>query len=128
MARQRSQPDKAKRGGLVSRETMRRIGRVVQAYEHGDRDRRGLPLPRAYDGGDGGDPIRIGKVAGFWPKNTVATITLYESGTPLFEEQSSPPEAIQDCVNKFSDVEADSWVALARAANGSYYLIAAECK
>lgn len=125
MAR-RPQPNKGDRGGLVSRESMRRIGRVVQHYEHGERNRGGLPLPRAW-GDDGGNPIRIGKTTAAWNKGTLATITLYERGTPPNETANSPSETIEDCVNKWADVQADKWVAVALAQNGSYYLVVAEC-
>lgn len=122
----RPQPNKGDRGGLVSRESMRRIGRVVQHYEHGERNRGGLPLSTAW--GDDGDPIRIGKTTAVWAKGTLATITLYEEGTPPSETAKSPPETLADCVNKFANVLADKWVSVARAQNGSWYLIAAECE
>lgn len=122
----RAQPNKSDRGGLVSRESMRRIGRVVQHYEHGERNRGGLPLPRAW-GADGGDPIRIGKTTATWDKGTLATIELYEEGTPPSEGKKTPAETIEECVNKFATVQANKWVAVAKAGNGSWYLIAAEC-
>lgn len=77
--------------------------------------------------GDSGDPVRIGKTTATWTKNTLATITLYESGTPPNETTGSPTQTLQNCVNKFGDVQANKWVSVARAANGSWYLIAAEC-
>ncbi len=83
-----------------------------------------MPLRTA---GDDGDPVRIGKTTASWDKGSLATITLYENGTPPNETATSPAETLADCVNKFGDVQADKWVALARAANGSWYLIAAEC-
>lgn len=122
----RAQPNKGDRGGLVSRESMRRIGRVVQHYEHGDRNRAGFPLPRAV-GDDGGDPIRIGKTTAAWNKGTLATVTIHEAGTPPSETENSPAETIPDCVNKFANVGAAKWVAIAKAGNGRWYLIAAEC-
>jgi hypothetical protein len=77
--------------------------------------------------GDSGDPIRIGKTTSTWTKGSLATITLYESGTPPNETTGSPTQTLANCVNKFGDVQNDRWVSVARAANGSWYLIAAEC-
>lgn len=121
----RQQANKGDRGGLVSRSSMERIGRAVAAYERGDRNRKPQAMPRAW--GDGGDPIRIGKTTSAWNKGTLATITLYEQGTPPNETANSPPETIEDCVNKWADVQANKWVAVALAQNGSYYLVVAEC-
>lgn len=117
--------DGSDRGVLITRESARRIQRVVQRIEGGSRDIPPLPLRTASD--DGGDPIRVGKTTASWDKGTLATVTLYENGTPPNETATSPAETLADCVNKFADVQADKWVALARAANGSWYLIAAEC-
>lgn len=118
--------NKSDRGGLVSRSSMERIGRAVAAHERGDRNRKPQAMPRAW--GDEGEPIRIGKTTGDWTKGTVATIELYEEGTPPSETKKTPTaDTLAGCVNKFADVASGKWVALARAANGSYYLIAAEC-
>jgi hypothetical protein len=118
--------NKGDQGGLVSRSSMERIGRAVAAYERGNRDRKPQAMPRAW-GDDGGDPIRIGKTTGAWTKGTLANISIYEAGSPPSETANSPAEAIANCVNKFSDVAADKWVAIAKAGNGRWYLIAAEC-
>ena len=83
-------------------------------------------MPRAW-GDDGGDPIRLGKTTAEWTKGTLATIELYDQGTPPSETAKSPAETIQDCVNKFATVASGKWVAIAKASNGSWYLIAAEC-
>jgi hypothetical protein len=82
-------------------------------------------LVRIDDGG--GDPIRIGKTTSTWTKGSLATITLYESGTPPNETTGSPTQTLENCVNKFGDVQSGKWVSVARAANGSWYLIASEC-
>ena len=72
--------------------------------------------------------MRLGKTTALWAKGTTATITLYEAGTPPEEEASSPAQTLEDCVNKFANIQGDKWVAVARAGNGSWYLIAAECE
>jgi hypothetical protein len=86
-----------------------------------------IPTRFEDDGGGGGSRIRIGKTTATWTKNTLATITLYESGTPPNETASTPPKTLESCVNKFGDVQSGKWVSVAKAANGSWYLIAAEC-
>ena len=102
----------------------RRIIAATRAYERGNRDQPPITFRQV---SDDGDPIRIGKTTAQWSKGTLATITLYEAGTPPGETANSPAETIEDAVNKFADVPNNKWVALARAANGSWYLIAAEC-
>jgi hypothetical protein len=101
----------------------KRIAAATRAYERGNRDQP--PIRFRGGGSDDGDPIRIGKTIAVWAKDTVANIALYESGTPPNETSSSA--ALEDCVNKFATVGCDKWVAVARAANGRWYLIAAEC-
>jgi hypothetical protein len=122
MARQPA--NKGDRGGLVSRSAMERIGRAVSAYERGNRNRPPQAMPRAW--GDD-DPIKIGKTTSQWLKGTLADVTIYDKGTPPSETTDSPAEVVEDCVNKFATVEADKWVAIAKASNGSWYMIAAEC-
>jgi hypothetical protein len=75
----------------------------------------------------GGDAVRLGKPAGGnWVKGTTATINIWESGTPPSETQTTGV-SISGCVNKFATVASGKWVMIARAGNGSWYLIAAEC-
>jgi hypothetical protein len=84
---------------------------------------------------DGGDPIRIGKVGADWAFGTCATVTLWErdaiSGAPcqptLHGEVSgvfSPP-TVEGVRNLSRDVKANSWVAIALAADGKWYLVEA---
>ena len=113
------------RGVKFTEDGARRIVAATQAYERGNRDQSPVKFRQA--SGSDGDPIRIGKTSSAWEKGTLATITLYESGSPPYETADSPPETIANCVNKFADVPNDKWVALARAENGRWYLIAAEC-
>jgi hypothetical protein len=106
-----------------------RIARAVRIVEGGDRD--GQPLrfgrvvadaPKSKDAS-----VRIAKTTAQWTKGTVATIVLYEDGTPPNETVSVPTETLTACVNKFGTVGTNKWIALQRATNGYYYLIAAEC-
>ncbi|MFN9955235.1 MAG: hypothetical protein ACK55I_19240 [bacterium] len=74
----------------------------------------------------GGDipAIRLGKTTADWDKNTTAEIQLYDAGD--FQTESSSG-SLAGCVNKYHDVGTDKWVHVARAGNGKWYLIAAEC-
>ena len=111
------------RGARFTEDGARRIVAATRAYEEGNRD---APPIRFRSTGDG-DPIRIGKTLASWPKGSLADIELRESGTPPSETADDPPRLLEDCVNKFGDVPADRWVAVALAGNGRWYLIAAEC-
>ena len=76
-------------------------------------------------GGGGGGRLRVGKTTATWTKGTVADIPLWEEGTPPNETASN--SSLEGCVNKWGDVQANKWVGIQRAANGTYYLVVAEC-
>lgn len=82
-------------------------------------------LPRR--GGGGGSSLKLGRVTAAWNKSTLASVVEYGSGTALNEEFGVPPVIIEDCVNKFANVEAGAWV-LIGSANGRWYLVSAECE
>lgn len=111
-------------GVTFTRDAAERIGAATLAYERGNRDQS--PIRFRQGGDDGGDPVRLGKTAEKWSKGTLATIDVWESGTPPSETQTTD-EQIDKCVNKFADVDAGKWVMVAKAGNGHWYLIAAEC-
>lgn len=69
----------------------------------------------------GGGGTKLGKTTSEWLKNTVATIDLYETGTPPSETSSG--ETLENCVNKFEDVAAGRWVVVCEATNGYWYLV-----
>jgi hypothetical protein len=71
--------------------------------------------------------IKLGKTTAAWNKGTLATIELYEEGTPPNETKKTPADTIQNCVNKFANVAANKWVIVARSGVGYWYLISAEC-
>lgn len=88
----------------------------------------GIPTVMQSVPSGGGPSVRLGRTETAWNKDDLATITLYEEGTPPYETAKSPtPETLPDCVNKFANVGAGAWVMVARGANGYWYLIAAEC-
>lgn len=101
--------------------------RVAAAVREVERMGRGAPPIRFRQPGDDAGGVRLGKTVGAWDKGTLATIDLYETGDPPNETNSGSGATLADCVNKFADVAADSWVMVAQAPNGRWYLIAAEC-
>ena len=115
--------DNSDRGALISVESARRIAEVVRKVEGGDRNIPPLPLRTAYD--DGGGEVRIGKVSVAWARETCATVTIWEEGDECVPGESSPAETIEDVANLSFDVAADSWVVIAQAANGRWYLVQA---
>jgi hypothetical protein len=102
----------------------RRIASAVRIVEQSG---RGAPAVTFRQPSDDGDPVRLGKTTAAWNKGTTATIELYEEGTPPSEGKKTPAETLEDCVNKFANVGSGKWVIVAKAANGSWYLISAEC-
>jgi len=74
---------------------------------------------------DNGSQLRIGKTTALWAKNSLASIPLYEQGTPPSETTSD--ETLTDVVNHWGDVPANKWVGIMSAANGYHYLVVAEC-
>jgi hypothetical protein len=105
-----------------SEDGARRVIAATKAYEGSGRN---MPPIRFRDPGSDDGGVRLGKTTSAWDKGTLATIDLYEEGTPPSETTSS--ETLEDCVNKFADVATGKWVIVAMAGNGSWYLIAAEC-
>lgn len=69
--------------------------------------------------------LRIGKTTATWNKGTLATITLWETGTPPNETQGGG--TIENVVNKWATVASGKWVGIQLAKNGSYYLVVSEC-
>ena len=109
-----------------TRQDAARISNAVRTVERVGNTGVGPYTP--YRGGDdGGDPVRLGKTTAAWAKGTLGSIQIYEQGTPPNETSDSQLNVLNDCVNKFTDVKVDKWVIVAKAANGSWYLISAEC-
>jgi hypothetical protein len=102
----------------------RRIIAATRAYERGNRDQPPVKFRQVSDDPENG---LLGKTDEAWDKDTLAAITIYDSGSPGDEQPSDPPRVISDCVNKFADIDADSWVWLALNPNGAWYVTAAEC-
>ena len=98
----------------------RRVAAATLAYERGNRDMPGL---RFRQGGDDGDPVRLCKTSAVWNRDTIATLNVWEAGTPPGETQSTGQTV--DAVNKMHKVASGTWVIVARAVNGTWYLVEA---
>jgi hypothetical protein len=101
----------------------RRVAAATKAYERGNNDMPGIRFRQG--GGDDGEPVRLGKTTSTWAKDTLATINVWEDGTPPNETQTSGA-TLENCVNKMVTVPAGRWVEVVRGANGYWYLVAAE--
>lgn len=109
--------------GYLSRKAIRRISRAVASYEQGDRDLSAVGFQR---GGGDDEPLRLCKTTAAWDKGTLATLEVWEDGTPPNESQTAGL-TIPDVVNKFANVASGKFCSIALHANGYWYLIAAEC-
>jgi hypothetical protein len=116
--------DGSDKGVLITRESARRIQRVVQMIEGGSRDIAPPPLRTAYDDGD---QLRVGKIVGDWAIGACYTIALYEEPPVIGcnPAVSAPSEFIEDVVNVSKDVADGSWVVIGKAADGRWYLLEA---
>ncbi len=101
----------------------RRVIAATKAYEAGNRNMSPVKFRQV---SDDSEPVRLGKTSAAWAKGATATIDVWEDGTPGSETQTTGA-TLTGCVNKFAAVATGKWVMLAKGANGSYYLIAAEC-
>lgn len=108
----------------LTEDAARRMAAATRAYERGNRDQSPVMFRQA--GGDDSDPVRLGKTSAIWNKGTLATINVWENGTPPNETQTTG-QTLENCVNKFATVAANKWVIVARGQNGYWYLISAEC-
>lgn len=77
--------------------------------------------------GSSGPSVRLGKTTAQWAKGSLATISVFEEGTPPSETAKTPADTLEQCVNKFATVASGKWVMLSQAGNGYWYLISAEC-
>lgn len=98
----------------------RRVAAATLAYERGSRDMPGI---RLRTGGDDGDPVRLCKTTAVWDRDTIATLNVWEDGTPPGESQSTGQTL--DAVNKMHKVASGTFVIVARCVNGSWYLVEA---
>jgi hypothetical protein len=73
-----------------------------------------------------GGRMRLCKTSSSFNKGTVATLNVWENGTPPSETQTSG-ETVEDVVNKYANIGTGKWVSVALHGNGRWYVVAAEC-
>lgn len=117
--------DGSDRGYLITGEAVARLAKGVHAADNSRRSIKAPKLRTAFD--DDFAFLKLGKTLAAWAKNTLATVEIYPLGTPPNEQSGNPVELMEDCVNKFADIESGSWVMLGLAENRFWYVIAAEC-
>jgi hypothetical protein len=105
-----------------SEDGARRVIAATKAYEAGNRDMPGI---RFRDVGDE-STLRLCKTSAAFNKGTVATLNVWESGTPPNETQTSGA-TVADVVNKYANIATGKWVSVALHGNGRWYVVAAEC-
>lgn len=108
---------------MLTASAAQRVSRAVASFERGDRDLSPVRLRSA--GGDE-SPLRLCKTTAAWAKGTVATLEVWESGTPPIEAVTEG-ETIEGVVNKYADVDSGKFCSVALHGNGYWYLVAAEC-
>jgi len=106
-----------------SEDGARRVIAATKAVEAGSRDMPGI---RFRDAGGEGDALRLCKTSAAFNKGTVATLNVWESGTPPNETQTSGA-TVADVVNKYANIASGKWVSVALHGNGRWYVVAAEC-
>ena len=74
-----------------------------------------------------GAAMRLCKTTAAFNKGTVATLNVWEGGTPPNETQSAGVTVTQ-VVNKYADIATGKFVSVATHGNGRWYVIAAECE
>lgn len=79
-------------------------------------------MPRA-----SGSRMRLCKTSSAFNKGTVATLNVWEDGTPPSETQTSG-ETVEDVVNKYANIASGKFVSVALHGNGRWYVVAAECE
>ena len=100
-----------------------RIASAVHIVETERRAVKPSRLPRAFAGGK---KARLCKTGAKFSKGTIATLDVWEDGTPPNETQSQGQQ-IEDVVNKYADIEANKFVSVSLHGNGHWYVISAEC-
>ena len=114
--------DGSDKGVLITQESARRIQRVVQRIEGGDRNIPPVPIRTAFNEGE--QAVRLGKVAAAWAIGTCATVTLWErTGTNCAPTAKSPSETVENVVNLSHDIPSGSWVVIGQAADGKWYVV-----
>lgn len=109
----------------LSEDAARRVANAVRAHEKGGRD----VSPVRFRPPPGGDAVgmQLGRTTATWTKGSLATVNIYNAGSPNAEATTNPITVQAGCVNRFGDIPAGKWVIIAQLPNGGWYVIAAEC-
>lgn len=119
-------PDARQPGVVFSKPAAERIASAVRTVERmSGADSAGHWPYRGDEPNEIVEAIKLGRTGSDWPKGTSKLLTIYDSGTPLNETQSTPPTTVT-AHNKFADVAAGKWV-MVSLFRGEWYLTAAEC-
>jgi hypothetical protein len=70
--------------------------------------------------------LRLCKTTAAFNKGSVATLNVWEDGTPPSETQTSG-STVEDVVNKYANIASGKFVSVAIHGNGRWYVVAAEC-
>lgn len=74
----------------------------------------------------GPSSLRLCKTSAAFSKGSIATLDVYESGTPPNESRTGS-ETVVDVINKYADLQAGKFCSVAMHENGRWYVVAAEC-
>lgn len=101
------------------RETITRVDGLIASESGANVPTVLQDLPRRGDK----NSVRLCKTNAVWERDTIATLDVWEEGTPPSETQSTGQTV--EAVNKMHKVAAGTWVVVARCTNGSWYLVEA---
>ena len=73
-----------------------------------------------------GAGLRLCKTSAAFDKGTIATLNVWEDGTPPSETETIGSQ-IEGVINKYADIKAGKFCSVATHGNGKWYVVAAEC-
>ena len=115
------------RGFLISDGLHRDIKRTIQRVDGVPDGPGATKIPTRFEAMPAsGGRLRLCKTTAAFNKSTVATLNVWEDGTPPNETQTSGA-TVEDVVNKYANIATGKFVSVARHGNGRWYVVAAEC-
>lgn len=126
MSRRAANP--GQRPFMVSGDSLKRIAAAVQSYEHGNRSQSPVRFRQVGEESGGGETLKLCKTDSVWEYNTLATLYVWNGGTPpnesaITSEEQPYGETIENVVNKIARVSPNTFVLIGKAENGSWYLV-----
>lgn len=106
-----------------SEDGARRVIAATKAVEAGSRDMPGI---RFRDAGGDESTLRLCKTSAEFGKGSVATLNVWESGSPPNETQTTGA-TVENVINKYATIASGKFVSVALHGNGRWYVVAAEC-